>query len=52
MIAAAIQPLNTFDCDNLLKSRDPALDCRVFAYDISCKARGLPSGCGSYSLNA
>src|SRR5690349_1396122 len=29
MTAAAIQPLNTFACDNLLKSRSAALDCGV-----------------------
>ena len=46
MMIAAVKPLNMFPSDNLLKSRDTALDCRVPAYDILFKAREFPFGHG------
>ncbi len=42
-----IQTANSSQGDNLGKSRDMALDCRVRAYDIPSKARGLARGSGS-----
>jgi hypothetical protein len=39
MIGAAIQPPNISERDNLLKSPEPALDCRVRPYDIVYEAR-------------
>jgi hypothetical protein len=52
MTVAAVKPLNIFSSDILLKRPDTALDCCVGAYDIQCKARGLPLRARSTKLNA
>jgi len=46
MSAAAVQRLNTFASDNLLKTEAAALDCRGASYDIDWKARGPSAGAG------